>query len=113
MAMNGFYSIHALTVVAAAALTAERFVTLQGAVPAAGVGNVGVARTDAASGDAVTVDVAGRTTVIAGAAVAVGALVETNNAGKAITRTTGIALGRALTAAAADNDPLVVLLGAV
>lgn len=113
MALNGFYSTHALTVTAAAALTGERFVTLQGAVPAAGVGNVGVARFSCASGDPVTVDVDGRVTVAAGAAIAAGALVETNNAGKAITRATGVALGRALTAAAADNDPVVVLLNAV
>lgn len=110
MALNGNNSLLAVTVIAAAALTGERFVTLQGAVPAAGVGNVGVSRHDAAIGDAVAADVAGVTTVTAGAAVAIGALVETNNVGKAITKSAGVALGRAMSAAAADGDKILVLL---
>ncbi len=111
--LNGSINILTLTVVATAALTGERFVTLLGAVPAAGAGNVGVARHAAAIGDAVAVDVVGAIKVTAGAAVAAGALVETTNVGKAITKSTGIALGRALNAAAADGDPIIVLLGAV
>ena len=111
--LNGTNSVLALTVVATAALTGERFVTLLGAVPAAGVGNVGVSRHDAASGADVAVDVMGVVKVTAGAEVAAGALVETTNVGKAITKDTGIALGRALTAAASDGDKFTVLLGAV
>lgn len=45
---------------------------------------------------------------IAGAAVAVGAAVESDGNGKLITRTTGKPLAIALEAAAADNDRLVI-----
>lgn len=110
---NETYPLLALTVKAAAALTAHRFATLAGAVPAAGAGFVGVTRTAAASGEYVACDVAGVAIVEVGAAVALGALVETNNAGKAITRTSGVALGRALEAGAADGAKITVLLGAV
>ena len=110
---NETFSLLALTVAATAALTGERFVTLAGAVPAAGAGFVGVSRTSAAIGELVAVDVAGVATVEAGAAVAKGALVETNNVGKAITRSSGVALGRALEAASGDGVKINVLLGAV
>lgn len=102
-----------IPVKAAAALTARRFCTLQGAVPAAAAGNVGIAQMDAASGDVIPVTVLGADHVDAGAAVAAGALIETDNQGRAITRAAGIALGRALEAAGAAGDRIEVLLGAV
>jgi hypothetical protein len=102
-----------LPVKAIAVLTARRFVTLLGAVPAAAAGNVGVAQMDAAIGDTIPVTVVGTDHVEAGAAVAAGALIEIDNQGRAITRAAGIALGRALEAAGAAGDRIEVLLGAV
>lgn len=79
---------------AAAAITANRFTTYAGAVPAAGAGGCGVARSDAAIGERVPIDVLGTATVETGAAIAANALVETDNQGRAITRNTGVVLGR-------------------
>jgi hypothetical protein len=110
MALNGMYSVHAITVVATAAITGERFATMLGAVPAAGAGNVGVARHGAAIGEAVAVDINGQVTCTAGAAIAAGALVEVGTTGKAITKASGIAVGRALTAAAADGNKFTLIL---
>ncbi|XVJ69886.1 MAG: DUF2190 family protein [Rhizobacter sp.] len=100
-----------LTVAASAALSANRFVTATGGVPAAAANAVGVTRTSAAAaGDLVPVDMLGTTQVEAGAAVAAGAAVETNASGQAITRSAGVTLGRALTAATAAGQLIEVLL---
>ena len=99
-----------LTVAASAALSANRFVTATGGVPAAAANAVGVTRTSAAAGDLVPVDMLGTTQVEAGAAVAAGAAVETNASGQAITRSAGVPLGRALTAATAAGQLIEVLL---
>lgn len=102
-------SLLVLSVVAAAALTANRFVTLQGAVPAAAAGNVGVAMMDAtAAGDTIPVSVIGTRQVEAGAAVAAGALVEVDALGRVITKAAGIAVGRTLQAAGALGDVIEV-----
>ena len=81
---------------AAAAITANRFTTYAGAVPAAGAGGCGVSRSDAAIGERVPIDALGTATVEVGAAIAANALVETDNQGRAITRNTGVVLGRLL-----------------
>lgn len=99
-----------LPVTAAVILTAHRFVTLQGAVPAAAAGNVGVADMDAAIADTIPVTVLGTKQVEAGAAIAVGALVETDALGRAITKAAGISLGRTLQAAVGAGDKIEVLL---
>lgn len=99
-----------LSIPAAAALTARRFVTHTGAVPAAGANVAGATCTDAASGALVAVDVLGTTIVEASAAIAKGAAIETTNTGKAVTKDTGITVARALQAAAADGDLIEVLL---
>lgn len=83
-----------LTVTAAAALTASRFVTVGGAVPAAGAACIGVTRTGGATGDLVPVDVLGVTEVETGAAIAAGAAIEVDNQGRAVTLSTGIKVGR-------------------
>jgi hypothetical protein len=79
---------------AAAPITANRFVTYAGAVPAAGAGGCGVARSNADTGERVPIDVLGTVTVETGGAISAGALVETDNQGRAITRNTGVTLGR-------------------
>ncbi|PWR23361.1 capsid cement protein [Zavarzinia compransoris] len=99
-----------LTIKATAALTKQRFVTLAGAVPAAGAAVAGVARTAAAIGDDVAVDVLGTAVIEAGAAVAAGAAIESDASGRAITATTGVQVARTRTAAAAAGEALEIIL---
>ena len=106
------YPLLTLSLVATAALTAERFVTAAGAVPAAGAACLGVTRSDTAIGDLAPVDVMGTTVVIAGAAIAANAAIETDNQGRAITLDSGVKLARLAPgeSAAAAGDPVEVIL---
>ena len=101
-----------LTVAASATLTADRFVTLGGAVSATdSATSLGVVRQDAASGDKVPVDVIGTTICTAGAAITAGAALKVTTGGKVITwATSGLKVGIALQAAAADGDLIEILL---
>jgi len=100
-----------LSVAAAGALAAERFVTAAGAYPAAGENAFGVtvfSTTDA--GELVGVDVLGATVVAAGGAIAAHASVQVGADGKAVTKAAGVTVGVALAAAGADGDLIPVLL---
>jgi hypothetical protein len=100
-----------LTVRAAAALQAARFVTHAGAVPSAGARVIGVTRSSAEAGDEVAVDVLGTTIVEAGAAISsVGALLETDAQGRAVPKTTGTAVAVALQTATAAGQKIEALL---
>ena len=93
--MNPNISVLTLTVTAAAALSANRFVTAGGAVPAGSAACIGVTRTSAAAaGDLVPVDVLGTAIVETGGAVAAGAAVECDSSGRAVTLSSGVKLGR-------------------
>jgi len=105
--------IHTRTVVASATVIKERFVTAAGAHPSAGGLPIGVTRSDGESGDLLPVDVLGTAIVTAGAAIAVDAAVMVSTGGKAITHDGDgdkHAVGRALSAAAADGETIEVLL---
>ncbi len=104
---NGIYPV---TVKATAALTANRFTTFAGAVPATTANALGVTRQTAAIGDAVTVDFLGSAIVEAGAAIAAGATVNSDATGRAITWASGAKLGLALQAASAAGAFIEVLL---
>lgn len=105
------FPIFTLPVTATAILLAERFVTAAGTLPAADANVLGVARSAAAIGDKVSVDVIGTAIVEAGAAVAAGATLKTDNQGRAITwATAGAKVGLALQAASAAGDLIEVLL---
>lgn len=93
-----------LPVKATAALTKQRFVTIDGTVPAAAASAFGVARTNAAINEKVAVDNLGSTVVEAGAPIAKGAAVEVGANGKAAPKAAGVTVGRALSAATADGD---------
>jgi hypothetical protein len=100
-----------LTVRAAAALQAARFVTHAGAVPAAGARVLGVTRSIAEAGDEVAVDVLGTTIVEAGAAISsVGALLETDAQGRAVPNNTGTAVAVALQTATGAGQKIEALL---
>lgn len=83
-----------LSVIATAALTADRFVTAAGAVPAAGASALGVGRSTVAIGARQPVDVLGTSVIETGAAIAANAFVETDVSGRAITKAAGVTLGR-------------------
>lgn len=102
--------ILALTVTAAAALTEHRFVLQTGLACGANGAAIGVAQTDAASGDAVAVTVLGTAIIDAGAAVTVGANLESDSLGRAVTASNGPVLARALEAASAAGDKIEVLV---
>lgn len=108
--MSQSKSILALSIVAATAITAQQFVTAGGAVASAAGNALGVARSDAASGALVPVDVLGTAVATAGAAITAGAHVEIGTAGKVVTLASGKAVGVALEAAGADGDPVEIFL---
>ncbi len=88
-------SLMTLTVVAAGAIAANRFVTTAGAQAGAAANTYGVAEAAAAAaGDKVPVTSHGTAIVEAGAAIAAGALVETDAQGRAVTRAAGPIVGR-------------------
>ena len=99
----------AVTIAAAAALTRFRFVDFTGNVASAGERPLGVATTDFDTGEQASVATHGEILVVAGAAVAVGAEVESDASGRAVTKTTGVAFGVARDAAAAAGDIIRVL----
>jgi hypothetical protein len=103
-------SILTLTLTAAASLTANRFVTPLGGVPAANGVCIGVTRTGAASGELVPVDTDGTGIVEASAAIAAGAAVATTNDGRAVTHSTGAKVAIALQAAAGAGALIEVKL---
>lgn len=104
--------LFALTALAVAAITSNRFVGLfTGAHAAAGVKALGVAQSGAAIGEAVAVTVHGSEIVEAGGAIAVGGPVKSDANGKAIAQAgVGEILGYAVTAATADGQKIEVLL---
>jgi hypothetical protein len=99
-----------LTIIATAALTQFRAVTVAGAVPAAAANCLGFAQNSAAIGEATPVVALGTAIAEAGAAIAAGALIELDSSGRAITRSAGAIVGRAMTAAGAAGDQVEVFL---
>lgn len=94
----------------ATALAPRLFCSLVGTLPAAGAWCPGVVDAATDPGQQAPVVVAGIALVTAGGAIAAGAQVEASAAGKAVTLSTGAAIGRALDAATADGDLIRILL---
>lgn len=110
---SGNIAVLTLTIAAAGALAANRFITQAGAYPAAGAVAFGVTRSSAElAGDLVPTDVLGTAIVEAGAAIAKDAAVMVDATGRAVPLTTGTKspVGRSLEAAAAVGDLIEVLL---
>lgn len=101
-----------LSVAAAGAVVAARFITPAGAQAGADANTLGVARAPAAAaGEIIPVDVLGVAIVEAGAAVAANATVKADSSGRAITWvTSGAKIGLALDAAGAAGAMIRVLL---
>jgi hypothetical protein len=83
-----------LSVIATAVINGDRFVTAAGAAPAAGASALGVARAPAAIGGRTPVDVMGTSVIETGGAITANAFVETDNLGRAVTKSAGVTLGR-------------------
>lgn len=97
------------TILAAAALSRFRFVDFSGNTASAGERAMGVPVTDFDAGEQAGVATHGELLVEAGAAVAVGAQVESDASGRAVTLSTGVAFGVARDAAATAGDIIRVL----
>lgn len=105
-----YRSLLNLSLVAAAAITANRCVTPTGGVPAAGANVLGVSLNAAASGERFSIVALGTATIEAGAPITAGAQVETLNDGRITPLDEGVAIGRALQAAGAAGELIEVLL---
>lgn len=105
-------SISALnfTTVLTGGVSAHRFVTVAGAQAVDGEAAIGIARNDEVAGRAVTIDAVGVFDMIAGAAIAQGAQVQSDADGKPITKAAGAANGVALTAAVNPGDIVKILI---
>lgn len=101
-----------LGLTSAAALAQYQPVQASGVAAVAAGNAVGTADTaTTAAGQRFPVTAVGTTIAIAGAAIAVGALVEVHTTvTQVVTKAAGIAIGRALTAAGAAGDQIEVLL---
>lgn len=102
-----------LSVVAAEALLAHRFVAPGGTQAGAGVNTLGVAPDAAALGDTAAVEVLGTTIVEAGAAIAADAVIQADADGRAITKDAGVTVARmapgAVAAAAGDLVEVILI----
>ncbi len=103
-------SLLSLSIAATAALEAERLITSAGVYATAAGHADGVTVTKAAIGELVSTDVLGTSILTAGGAIAKDAYFQVGANGKAVARTTGVAVGRALQAAGADGDRFEGLL---
>lgn len=99
-----------LGIAATATITQNQAITAGGAVATAAGNAIGFANTAATSGQRVPTTVVGTALAIAGAAIANGAAIEVGSAGKVVTKSAGVTVGRALQAAAADGDVIEVLV---
>jgi hypothetical protein len=91
------------TITLSAAATQYRGVLLTGAAVSA-AGNGYPCATGGASGDSIPVVMLGMAIGEAGAAITAGALLEFDSSGRFITRSAGVSVGRALTAAAGSGS---------
>ena len=98
------------SITASGALTKQTFIGFGGALCAAAAKALGVCAASTASGEQAPVITDGIAQVIAGAAVAVGAAVEADSSGYAVTKSAGVINGYALDAADASGDVIRVHL---
>lgn len=98
------------TILAAAALVRFRLVDYSGNPTSAGERALGVAVTNFDAGEQAGVCTHGEVMVEAGAAIAVGAEVESDASARVITKSTGVVVGVARDSAAAAGDIIRVLI---
>ncbi|PKN07618.1 MAG: DUF2190 domain-containing protein [Deltaproteobacteria bacterium HGW-Deltaproteobacteria-8] len=93
-----------LSVLATGTITARRFTTAAGAQAGAGANALGVSEYSGVTGDMIPVTALGTSIVEAGAAFDAGVELEADATGRAILKTTGKTLARALQAATQAGD---------
>ena len=98
-----------VTIAAAAALVAKRFVSFGGAQAVAADVALGVANANYDAGEQAGVDTHGEILVESGGAITAGAQVQPDAQGRAITLGAGVAFGRARDAATAAGEFIRVL----
>lgn len=104
-------AILTLSLVSAGAIAANRFVTPGVAQAGNQVNTLGVSRVAAVgAGERIPVDALGTTTIEAGAAVAVGATIQSDANGRGITWAAGAKVAIALEAAGALGDLIEIML---
>lgn len=107
---SGNLSILTLTAVAAGVLAANRFVTQDGAYPAAGAKAFGVNRSAAAAaGELLAVDIQGTAIAEAAGTFAKDAALELDASGRVVVKTTGVGVARAMEAGTAGAFVEVLL----
>lgn len=104
------HAVQTLTVLAAGTITKNRFVTIGGVTATAAATAFGVAATSAASGEYFPVNTLGTSIVQAGGAISAGAAIEVGTGGKAVTKSSGVAVARAIEAASGDGVLIEVFL---
>lgn len=104
------YKLLTLSVVATAALSANRAVTAAGAVPSAAARCVGFTDYAAAIGERVSYGAMGTVVAEAGAAFAVDAALELDATGRVVTKSAGVTVGHALAAATAAGQLVEILV---
>lgn len=105
-----YFPVFTETIQATEALTANRFVSHAKGLPSAGGNTFGVALSNAAIGDDVTVVSLGTAPAEASAAIAEGAAVEVLADGRIVTASTGVPVARARQAASAAGQVIEVFL---
>lgn len=88
-------------------ISASRVVTLQ---TSAGGDVYGILQNTPPQGQPADVGILGPSKAVAGAAIAAGALLQSDNAGRVVTFTSGAVVGRAIEAATAANQIITVAL---
>jgi uncharacterized ParB-like nuclease family protein len=99
-----------ISILAAAALSAEKFCTWAGAVPAANAAVAGVTASAASIGDQTPVQTLGVAIVTSGGAFAVGGQLGTDASGNAIAWASGSVVARAIDAATGSGQRVRVHL---
>ena len=106
-----FEHVYKTTVIATEAIAVNKLVGYDGAVADAGDACLGPAYEKAANGNPCTVVNYGKAVCIAGAAIAAGAAVAADAQGRVVAHAGGaVIVGRALEAAAAADDEVLVLV---
>lgn len=108
--MQSKYPVLTLSVLAAAALVANRAVTAAGTVPGAGARCLGFTNTAAGIGDRVPLDAMGTTIAEAGGSFAAGAGLELDASGRVVTLASGVQVGHALEASGGVGKKVEILL---
>ena len=98
------------TIQPTADVTACRFISPTGAVPAAGANTLGIVRSDTLAGDDAPVTVIGTEIIEISEALAAGVFVETTNDGRAAALSAGVAVARLLQAGTVAGQKVEALL---